>query len=109
MVVDYSDVSLCLLVVCTRHHPETIVLLVDYSDMVLVDYSDVSLCLLVHSIIRRLVVLVATEATLMAESQAARRQAESATAAAQKMLDDKDNSKNAVRVPSCFIYSESYL
>lgn len=50
------------------------------------------------SIIRRLVVLIATEATLMAESQAARRQAESATVAAQQMLDEKDNKKNDVRI-----------
>ena len=42
--------------------------------------------------------LIATEATLMAESQAARRQAESATVAAQQMLDEKDNKKNDVRI-----------
>ncbi|KAL8596702.1 hypothetical protein ACOMHN_045628 [Nucella lapillus] len=45
-------------------------------------------------ILRRLVVLIASEASLLAESTAARRQAESATAAAQQLLDEKDNSKN---------------
>lgn len=45
-------------------------------------------------IIRRLVVLIVTEATLLAESQAARRQAQSATEAASKLLDEKDNTKN---------------
>lgn len=50
--------------------------------------------LFLQFIIRRLVVLIATEATLMAESQAAMRQAESATNAAQAMLNEKENSKN---------------
>lgn len=45
-------------------------------------------------IIRRLVVLIATEATLFAESEAAKRQAQSATEAASRMLDEKDNTKN---------------
>lgn len=45
-------------------------------------------------ILRRLVVLIASEASLLAESTAAKRQAESATAAAQQLLDEKDNSKN---------------
>ncbi|XP_076447327.1 B-cell receptor-associated protein 31-like [Babylonia areolata] len=45
-------------------------------------------------VLRRLVMLIASEATLLAESTAARRQAESATAAAQQLLDEKDNSKN---------------
>lgn len=45
-------------------------------------------------------VLIATEATLLAESQAFKRQAESATEAAQKMLDEKDNSKNLVNKKS---------
>ncbi|XP_070191808.1 B-cell receptor-associated protein 31-like isoform X2 [Littorina saxatilis] len=50
--------------------------------------------LFLQFVVRRLVVLIATEATLMAECQASKRQAESATTAAQKMLDEKDNSKN---------------
>ncbi|XP_076469653.1 B-cell receptor-associated protein 31-like [Babylonia areolata] len=45
-------------------------------------------------IIGRLVALIAAQATLLAESEAAKRQAESATAAAQQMLNEKDNSKN---------------
>jgi len=54
------------------------------------------------AILRRLVVLIANEATLMAESEASFRQAQSATAAAQAMLDEKsdaeDNKKNASKV-----------
>lgn len=45
-------------------------------------------------IIGRLVVLIASQAKLMAECEAAKRQGESATLAAQQMLDTKDNSKN---------------
>ncbi|KAL8567502.1 hypothetical protein ACOMHN_010093 [Nucella lapillus] len=45
-------------------------------------------------IMGRLVVLIASQATLMAESEAAKRQAASATVAAQQMLDEKDNSRN---------------
>jgi len=52
-------------------------------------------------VLRRMVILIANEATLMAESEAARRQAQSATAAAQALLDEKteneDNSKNATK------------
>jgi len=54
------------------------------------------------AILRRLVVLIANEATLMAESEASFRQAQSATAAAQALLDEKsdadDNKKNASKV-----------
>lgn len=50
--------------------------------------------LLLWFLIRRLVLLIANEASLMAESVAARRQAESATEAARKMLDEKDNTQN---------------
>ena len=64
----------------------------------------------VPSIIGRLVVLIATEATLLAESQAARRQAESATIAAQQMLNEKDNSKNDVSNSlSPFLLRKTYI
>lgn len=50
-------------------------------------------------ILRRLVILVSREATLMAESEASYKQAQSASAVAQQLMDEKvekdDNKKNA--------------
>lgn len=55
-------------------------------------------------ILRRLTILIANEATLRAESEASFRQAQSATAAAQAMLNDQsqnnDNKKNEKKVIS---------
>lgn len=45
------------------------------------------------SILRRLVTLISSQGALQADCEAAKRQAESATAAAKKFMDDMDKPK----------------
>lgn len=49
------------------------------------------------SIIRRLLTLINEEAKLAAQCEAYKKQAESATAAAKRLMEEKDNSDNQVR------------
>ncbi|XP_046341137.1 B-cell receptor-associated protein 31-like [Haliotis rufescens] len=48
-------------------------------------------------IIRRLVVLISTDARLMAECEASRKQAEGATDAARRLMEDKENKVNKTK------------
>ena len=48
------------------------------------------------SVIRRLVTLISTQAMLTAEGEASKKQAESATAMAKKLLEEKENAANLV-------------
>ena len=50
------------------------------------------------SVLRRLVTLLSREAHIEAESEALKRQAESATKAAQQMMEEKDTKQNKVRL-----------
>lgn len=48
------------------------------------------------SVIRRLVILISVHATVMADCEANKRQAQSATDAARRLLEDKENKTNKV-------------
>ncbi len=57
---------------------------------------DVALmCGLHFSVLRRLVILISAAAVLQAESDAMKKQAEGATAAAKRMMEEKDNKVTA--------------
>ena len=75
---------------------------------------------MLRRVLRKLVTLISRQAVLEAEGEAARRQAESATEAAQKLLDDmskessKEDADNMVRrfvtcIYFLMIYSSSYI
>lgn len=55
------------------------------------------LCFYDSSIIRRLLTLINEEAKLAAQCEAYKKQAESATEAAKRLMEEKDNSVNKVR------------
>lgn len=61
------------------------------------------MCFSDSSIIRRLLTLINEEAKLAAQCQAYKKQAESATEAAKRLMEEKDNSVNKVR------FSKSYV
>jgi len=58
---------------------------------------------LYSSIIRRLITLLAQQAQMVAQAEASQKQAHSASEAAKKLMEEKDNLQNLVNMTVLFI------